>query len=166
MFSSSIVAASGVTSGYSADLDVGIFTDKAGTRYGFSSDPNSTPPWEQLGTGTATAIKYGGLSNDIVNLGGTDYRIVSVGTFLVSQSIILLHPDQNSTTPLPADLFTSISTDLGTLNASDVSSRGYSAIGSSSYKVTTYFWQTGVNGAVFTNIFGTSETTRTLTITE
>lgn len=165
MFSSSIVAASGVSTGYSANLEVRSATDKLGTRYGFNANPNSTPPWAQQGTGASSIVQYGNLDNVIVNLGGTDYQIVATGIFIFSQNITLLHPDQTSTTPLPADLFTSISTDLGTLNASDVTSREYSARGTNNYKVTTYFWKTE-GTTVFTDIFGTSDTTRTLTITE
>jgi len=166
MFSSSIIAASGVTSGYSADLEVGSGTDKFGTRYGFNADPNSTPPWQQQGSGTASVTKYGNLDPVLVTLGGTDYQITGVRKFVFDQSFSLLHPDQTDTSALPADLFTSISTDLGTLNASDVTSRSFTQQGSASYKVTTYFWSTS-GSTVFTDIIGTTTaTTRTLTITE
>ena len=169
MFSSGVIAATfpidDGSSTYTGQLQVRSATDKFGTRYGFSANPNTTPPWGQQGTGTASILQYGNLDTVTVNLGGTNYQIVSASNFVFSQSLILLHPDQTSTTALPADLFTTISTNLGTLNASDVTSRAYSAIGNNSYKVTTYFWTTQ-GTTVFTNIFGTTDTTRTLTITE
>lgn len=165
MFSSSIVAASGVTSGYSANLEVGSATDKFGTRYGFNADPNTTPPWGQQGTGSSTVTKYGNLDTVLVSLGGTDYQITGVRKFAADQSFSLLHPDQTDTSALPADLFTSISTDLGTLNAADATNRTFNYQGNSNYTVTTYFWSTS-GSTVFTDIIGTTATTRTLTITE
>lgn len=75
MFNSGVIAASGVTSGYSATLEVGVAGDKFGTRYGFLSNGNSTPPFQQQGSGTATVVQYGNLDNDFVNLGVEDYRI-------------------------------------------------------------------------------------------
>jgi len=165
MFNSGVIAASGVTSGYSETLGVGSAGDKAGTRYGFRANSNSTPPFQQQGSGSATTLVYGSLSNVIINLGGTDYQIIAFSKFINSQSLTLLHPDQTSTTPLPADLFTSISTDLGTLNAADVTTRQYQAHGNAGYKVTEYFWNTS-GGTVFQDIIGVTATNRPLTITE
>lgn len=165
MFNSGVIAASGVTSGYSATLGVGSAGDKQGTRYGFRSDANSTPAFQQQGSNTATTLVHGSLSDVIVNLGGTDYQIVAFVKFNASQSLTLLHPDQTSSTPLPADLFTSISTDLGTLNASDVTTRQYVAIGTGAHKVTEYYWTTSGDTA-FTDIIGVTATNRPLTITE
>ena len=166
MFNSGVIAASGGTSGYSADFTVGAFTDKAGTRRGFSADPNSTPAWQQQGSGTANSQKYGGLDPIYVNLGGTSYQIVNFTFFINQQTLTILLPDQTSSTILPQDLFTSISTDLGTLNSADATSHSYSAgYGTPNFKVTNWVW-TASGGYIPPNIIGSSVTTRTLTIEE
>jgi hypothetical protein len=163
MFNSGVIAASGVTSGYSANLEVRSATDKFGTRYGFLSDHTTTPTWGQQGSGSASVAKYGNLDNVFVTLGGTDYRVVGFTRFIVSTQIILLHPDHTDSTMLAADLFSSVSTDLGTLNSSDTT-RQVIALGGT-YNTTSYYWTTA-GTTIYPDIIGTSNTTRTLTITE
>ena len=166
MFSLGVIAASGVSTGYSGQFDVGEFTDKFGTRRGFSADPNTTPPWQQQGSGTATLIKFGGLDPIYVDLGGTSYQIVLFQTFIAQQTLTILLPDQTSNTILPQDLFTSISTDLGTLNSADATSHSLvTGYGNPNFKVTNWVW-TASGGYVPPNIVGSSVTTRTLTIVE
>ena len=166
MFNSGVIAASGVTSGYSADFTVGVFTDKFGTRRGFSADPNSTPAWQQQGSGVAHGQKYGGLDPIYVELGGTSYQIVNLSFFTNQQTLTILLPDQTSSTILPQDLFTSISTVLGSLNSADVTGHSLSSgYGNPNFKVTNWTW-TASGGYTPPNIIGSTTTTRTLTIAE
>jgi len=166
MFSSSIVAASGVSTGYSAAFIVGLFSDKFGTRRGFLADANSTPPFEQQGSGAANINKFGGLDPVNVNLGGTNYQIVNFVSAFPSQTLTILLPDQTSSTILPQNLFTSISTDLGTLNSADATSHSLSTgYGNPNFKVTQWAWRI-VGTSVPPDIIGSSTTTRTLTIAE
>ncbi len=165
MFSSGVIASSTPT-GYSAQFDVGVFTDKAGTRRGFTADPNSTPAFEQQGSGTATINKFGGLSPVFVTLDGTSHQIVQFQFFINQQTLTILLPDQTSSTILPQDLFTSISTDLGTLNSADATSHALNTgYGNPNFKVTSWTW-TASGGYIPPNIIGSSVTTRTLTIVE
>ena len=166
MFSLGVIAASGVSTGYSADFIVGVFTDKFGSRRGFMADPNTTPPWQQQGSGTATGNKFGGLDPIYVDLGGTSYQIVQFQLFINQQTLTILLPDQTSNTILPQDLFTSISTDLGTLNSADVTTHALNTgYGNPNFKVTSWTW-TASGGYIPPNIIGSSVTTRTLTIVE
>lgn len=166
MFSLGAIAASGVSTGYSGQFDVGVFTDKFGTRRGFAADPNSTPAFQQQGAGTAHGQKFGGLSPVLVTLDGTSHQIVLFQFFVNQQTLTILLPDQTSNTILPQDLFTSISTDLGTLNSADVTTHNLvTDYGNSNFKVTNWTW-TASGGYIPPNIIGSSVTTRTLTIVE
>lgn len=140
MFNSGVIAASGVTSGYSATLEVGVAGDKFGTRYGFLSNGNSTPPFQQQGSGTATVVQYGNLDNDFVNLGGEDYRINGISFAGVTISVSLLHPDQSDTTALPVDTFSSITIGSTTLNTNNLASHSTQTSWNANYRLTFWSW--------------------------
>ena len=162
MFSLGAIAASGVSTGYSGQLAVGTGTDKFGTRSGFASDPNSTPPWQQAGGGTGTVLVFGGLNNIYVELGGTSYQIVQFSNAFGAQTFFgLLHPNQSDTSALASNLFTSITTSIGTLNSSDATVTLNSGYGNPNFKVTMWNWNLPQP-----NIIGTTHTTIPVTIVE
>ena len=166
MFSSGVIASS-IPSVYSADFTVGSFTDKAGTRYGFVANPNSTPAWQQQGSGTAISTMYGGLDPVIYTTGGTDYQIVAFRQNGGALRLVILHPDQSDTNHL-GQLFSSLSTNLGTINYSDISTTSVlTNYGNPAYVVSTYNWTTQSSSVYtqVTDIIGTTAS-RTLTIEE
>ncbi len=162
MFSSSIIAASGVSTGYSADFIVGTFSDKFGTRRGFVADPNSTPAWQQQGSDASTINKFGGLSPVYINIGSDTYQVVGFSIFSSALTLTIERP--SGTASLAFDSITSISTDLGTLNTADITQfNNSSSYGNPNFSVSTWTWGTTQN-YIPTNIIGSTETTRPLTI--
>ena len=158
MFSSSIVAASGVSTGYSETLTVGVtsVTDKGSTVYTYCYT---------ISASDGTTVLRGALSNDIVTLGGSDHRIMEITRSSVGFiTITIRHPDYTnlSGSSLGTSLFTSISTDLGTLTLANAASNYAATHGTSpnQYRVTTYLFTSG------DDIVGTTATNLTLTITE
>lgn len=140
MFNSGVIAAAGVTSGYSATLEVGTAGDKFGTRYGFLSNGNSSPPFQQQGSGTATIVQFGNLDNDFVNLGGVAHRINGISFFGDRTSVQLLHPNQSDTTALPVDTFSSITIGSTTLNTNNLLSHSTQTSWNAGYRVTFWSW--------------------------
>ena len=140
MFNSGVIAAAGVTSGYSATLEVGTAGDKFGTRYGFLSNGNSSPPFQQQGSGTATIVQFGNLDNDFVNLGGVDHRINGISFFGDRTSVQLLHPNQSDTTALPVDTFSSITIGSTTLYTNNLLAHTTQTSWNANYRVTFWSW--------------------------
>ena len=158
MFNSALLAVNGAF-----NMRVGVGTDKFGSRHGFAADPNSTPPWNQLAAGSDTVTAFGELDNVFIKISGVYYQIVTFHNPFNSQTTLsILHPNQSDTSPLAFDLFTSITTDLGTLNSSDANGVNLnSSFGNPNFKVTSWTWNTPQ-----TNLIGTSAGFKTFIITE
>ena len=159
MLNSALIAGDGVY-----HIRSGVGTDKFGSRYGYSADQNSTPPWNQAGGGTGTPLVFGGLDNIYVKLSGTYYQILGFSNaFGATTTFTLLHPNQSDTSALPSNLFTSLTTELGTLSTSDTQAVTFvSSFGNPGFKATTWQWnlpQPNINGT-------SSTTTITFSITE
>lgn len=160
MFSSAFIAASSNgtgSSGYSATLDAGTATDKAGTRYGFMANGNDN--WSQQGSNAGSTVRFGGLDDVFVTLDGTEHRITFLFWFSTHVRFQILHPDQSSSAALPVDLFSSISVDDTTYYTNDLHSHETSQSWNAGYYVTTWDWQAA-------NPFADTSVDRTITIEE
>tara|TARA_Y100000996_G_C22456243_1_gene616057 strand:- start:504 stop:980 length:477 start_codon:yes stop_codon:yes gene_type:complete len=158
MFNSALLAANGAF-----NMRVGVGTDKFGSRHGFAADPNSSPAWNQVAAGSDTVTVFGELDNVFIKISGVYYQIVGFNNpFNSATGLHILHPNQSDTSALPFDLFTSITTDLGTLNTSDATAVNLnSSFGNPNFKVTAWTWNTPQ-----TNLIGTSAGFKTFIITE
>ena len=158
MFNSALLAANGAF-----NMRIGVGTDKFGDRHGFDADPNSSPAWNQVPVGSETTTVFGALDNVFIKISGAYYQIVTFHNPFNSQTFLtILHPNQSDTSALPSDLFTSITTDLGTLNSSDATAVTFNgSFGNPNFKATQWAWNTPQ-----TNIVGTSVGFKTFIITE